>query len=54
MPKKKEIQAAQSERFRKAVQELIDAGELSPTEAEERFERAMREIARKPSQPSNG
>ncbi len=48
MPKKKEQlgQKEQSERFRRAVQELVDAGELSPTEAEERLERVMTEIAR--------
>ena len=36
MPKKKnqETQAEQSERFEKAVRELIDAGELSPTDAD--------------------
>jgi len=47
MPKKKEnlTQSEQSERFRKAVQELVDAGELNPTEADERFERAMTTIA---------
>ena len=38
-------QAEQSKRFRDAVQELVDAGELSPTEADERFERAMEKIA---------
>ncbi len=42
---KKESQKEQSARFEKAVQDMIDAGELSPTQAEERFERAMREIA---------
>jgi polyhydroxyalkanoate synthesis regulator phasin len=42
---KKETQAEQSRRFEKAVQDLIDAGELSPTEAEERFEKAMNKIA---------
>lgn len=43
MPKKKvqESQAEQSERFRKAVADMVDAGELSPTEADERFERAL-------------
>ena len=48
MPKKKNelSQSEQSKRFRDAVQELVDAGELSPTEADERFERAMRKIAR--------
>ncbi len=36
MPKKKnqETQAEQSERFKKAVRELIDAGELNPIEAD--------------------
>lgn len=36
MPKKKEPDDSktQSERFEKAVQELVDAGELNPTEAE--------------------
>ena len=46
MPKKKNelSQAEQSKRFRDAVQELVDAGELSPTEADERFERALKGI----------
>ena len=41
MPKKKvhETQAEQSERFRKAVRDLVDAGELNPKEADEAFER---------------
>ncbi len=40
MPKKKEnlTQKEQSELFRKAVQELVDAGELSPIETDEKFE----------------
>lgn len=40
MPKKKiqETQEEQSERFRKTVRDLVDAGELNPTEADERFE----------------
>lgn len=40
MPKKKnqETQAQQSERFKKAVRELIDAGELNPTEADSAFD----------------
>jgi hypothetical protein len=47
MPKKKEplSQSEQSKRFREEVQRLIDAGELSPTEAEERFEEVMRRIS---------
>jgi len=41
MPKKKmqDTQDAQSERFREAVRAAIDAGELNPTEADERFDR---------------
>lgn len=45
---KKESQKEQSARFEKAVQDMIDAGELNPTEAEERFERAMEKIVRQP------
>lgn len=43
MPKKKEAetQEAQSERFRDAVRAAIAAGELNPTEADERFERLV-------------
>lgn len=43
MPKKKnqETQAEQSERFRKAVRDLVDAGELNPTEADEAFEKVL-------------
>ena len=37
--KGKETQAEQSERFKKAVQDMIDAGELNPTEAEKALER---------------
>ena len=39
MPKKKQIetQAEQSARFRAEVERLIAAGELSPTEADERL-----------------
>jgi guanylate kinase len=51
MPKKKkESQKDQSKRFLEKVQELEDAGELNPTEAEEKFERAMEKIA--PKRPS--
>lgn len=47
MPKKKDetSQAEQSARFRKAVQDMVDAGELSPTEADERFEVALSRVA---------
>lgn len=46
MPKKKNplTPQEQSERFRREVQRLIDAGELSPTEAEAAMERAMRGV----------
>jgi len=44
VPKKKnqETQAEQSERFKKAVRDLIDAGELNPTEADEALDRITR------------
>ena len=47
MPKKKnpESQAEQSERFRAEVARLIEAGELNPIDAEERFERLVRSQA---------
>lgn len=38
---KKESDQEQYQRFLEKVQELEDAGELSPTEADERFERAL-------------
>ena len=43
MPKKKlkETQEEQSARFRAEVEKLIAAGELSPTEADEAFERLV-------------
>lgn len=48
MPRRKttETPEEQAERFRKAVQEMIDAGELSPTEADANFERAMAGVVR--------
>ena len=51
MPKKakKETQAEQSERFRKDAQKLIDAGELSPTEADGLVD-ALVKRSRKPAQ----
>ena len=54
MPKRKSelSQKEQSKRFRDAVQELVDAGELSPTEADEKFERAMEKIV-PPAQASD-
>lgn len=43
MPKKKqqESQAEQSARFRKAVADMVAAGELNPTEADSKFELLM-------------
>lgn len=45
MPKKKneESQAEQSERFKKAVRAMVDAGELSPTDAEEKLNGFVKE-----------
>ncbi|WP_139196346.1 hypothetical protein [Salinihabitans flavidus] len=48
---KKESQKEQSARFEKAVQDMIDARELNPTEAEEAFERAMSGVARSLESP---
>jgi hypothetical protein len=44
MPKKKnkETQDEQSARFRAEVERMIAAGELSPTEADDRFEKLIR------------
>jgi len=39
----------QYRRFLEKVQELVDAGELNPTEAEERFEQAMDRVATRES-----
>lgn len=49
MPKKKveESQAEQSKRFRKAVRDLVAAGELNPTEADKRFDELVRSGAKK-------
>ena len=44
MPKKlkRETQAEQSKRFKKDAQELIDAGELNPTEADAALDALVR------------
>ncbi len=44
MPKKKiqARQAEQSERFKKAVREMIDTGELNPTEADKALDRLVK------------
>jgi hypothetical protein len=53
MPKKKQEANPedQAKRFEAEVQRLIDAGELNPIEADERFERTLEQIARKRSAP---
>jgi polyhydroxyalkanoate synthesis regulator phasin len=50
MAKKKnqESQKEQSERFQKLVQDMVDAGELNPTETDENFSRVMDKIFRAP------
>jgi polyhydroxyalkanoate synthesis regulator phasin len=47
MPKKKnqETQEDQRERFQKTVRDLVDAGELNPTEADNAFERLLTKAA---------
>jgi polyhydroxyalkanoate synthesis regulator phasin len=51
MPKKKnqETQKEQSERFKQAVRDLVDAGELSPTEANAAMDKMVRTGAQKRS-----
>lgn len=51
MPKKKnqETQADQSERFKQAVRDLVDAGELNPTEADKAFDKLMGQVKTKPA-----
>lgn len=52
--KPKKDQVEQSEKFLKTVQELIDAGELSPTEAEKQFDAVMERIAASKVHPTKG
>jgi hypothetical protein len=47
---KQESDQEQYQRFLEKVQELVDAGELSPTEAEERFDSAVERILPKREQ----
>jgi len=42
---KQESQEDQSERFGKLVQDMVDAGELNPAEAQDRFEQMMQKLA---------
>ena len=55
MPKRKASlsQAEQSERFRAEVQRLIDAGELSPTEAEEALDGVVKRAAGVPQKTAD-
>lgn len=50
MPTKKnpESQKEQSERFKKTVADLVAAGELNPTEADESFEKLVIRSTQKP------
>lgn len=52
MPKKKVEESAeeQARRFEAEVQRLVGAGELDPTEADERFEKVLKHLASKRSQ----
>lgn len=50
MAKKPESDPKQYQRFLDKVKELEDAGELNPTEAEERFEQAMSKLSRPQNQ----
>jgi polyhydroxyalkanoate synthesis regulator phasin len=43
---KQESQAEQSERFRKTAQDMIDAGELNPTEADAALDLLVRKSLR--------
>lgn len=44
MAKKPESDPEQYQKFLQKVKELEDAGELSPTEAEEQFEKALQDL----------
>ena len=50
MPKKQnpETEAEQSERFKRDAQKLIDAGELSPTDADAALDKLVRQSAKSP------
>ena len=43
---KKESAEAQAERFRKRVEEMVSAGELNPTEADEALDRLVAKQSR--------
>ena len=46
MPKKQnqESQEQQSERFKKTVRDLVDAGDLSPADADAAFDKMMNRV----------
>ncbi len=46
MPKQKRklTQKEQSARFKKAVREMVDAGELNPTDADAAFEKLLGDV----------
>lgn len=46
--KNPESQKEQSERFKKAVVDMVAAGELNPTEADEKFEKLVANVRPKP------
>ncbi len=54
MPKKKnqESQKEQSERFKKTVADLVAAGELNPTEADDAFDKLMDNLQLPPKNDS--
>ena len=45
-------QGDQHERFRRAIQEMIDAGELNPTDADEAFNALIGQVGQQP-EPNN-
>ena len=54
MPKKKPgmTPEEQSKAFREKVRELIDAGELNPTEADAMFDKLVDKVGRKANKPT--
>ncbi len=49
----KESPEEQFRRFQETVQEMVDDGELNPTEADEKFDRAMDKIVQSSQQSSD-
>ena len=48
--KEKKSPEKQGERFREAVRDMVAAGELNPTDADEAFERLMENVRTKTSE----